>query len=138
MSSAGLQSVVVLLARMNPIILLVWWLGLGFMRKVFRIKSEYLMFYVLHEEQLLYLLSFLVWAAPELWTADQLQDSRLMARCLKPTMTTIGAQSQCLTISRTILMTGVTPLHHHHRQPTYSYTMMDLATHLMILSSKIF
>ena len=137
MSSAGLQSVVVLLARMNPIILLVWGLGLGFMRKVFRIKSEYLMFYVLHEEQLLYLLSFLVWAAPELWTADQLQDSRLMARCLKPTLTTTGARSQVLTINRTILMTGVT-LHLHHLQPTYSYTTMGPETHLTILSSKIF
>ena len=99
------------------------------------------MFYISNsKEQQLSPKSFLVWAVLELWTADQLQDSRLMARCLKPTLTTLtttGALSRCLTTSRTILMTGVT-LHLHHLKPTYSYTTMGPATHLTILSSKIF
>ena len=96
------------------------------------------MFYISNsKEQQLSPKSFLVWAVLELWTADQLQDSRLMARCLKPTLTTTGARSQVLTINRTILMTGVT-LHLHHLKPTYSYTTMGPATHLTILSSKIF
>ena len=124
-------------------ILFAWWL-LGSMRKVVRSNSEYFVVNVLYfqlKNNNYLTLSFLVWgwAVPELWTADQIQDSRVMARCLKPTRTTTGAQCQGLTTSRSILMTGVT--HHHlhlHLKPTYSYTMMGLATHLTILSSKIF
>ena len=147
MSSVDLQSVVVLLTemfRMNPIILLVWWLGC--LRKVVRSNWEYFVFNVWYfqlKSPNYLTLSFLVWgwAVPELWTADQIQDSRLMARCLKPTRTTTGAQCQALTTIRIILMTGVTHhLHHlhHHLKPTYSYTMMGPATPLMILSSRIF